>query len=73
MRKLSYSIVMSIAVIAMFASCESVKPYQRVYLNDREMKMGQRGARAFDSNVQAYRESAIGGGSKKASGGCGCN
>jgi hypothetical protein len=73
MKKLWYSIVISATLITLFTSCESVKPYQRVYLNDREMKMGQRGARALDSNIQAYRESAIGGGSKKASGGCGCN
>jgi len=55
------------------AGCEVVKPYQRVYLNDSEMKMGQPGARVFEENVQAYREGASGGGSKKTSGGCGCN
>jgi hypothetical protein len=55
------------------SACESVKPYQRVYLNDRNMKMGQAGARRAEDNVQAYREGAVGGGSKKTSGGCGCN
>lgn len=59
--------------IFIFAQCEAVKPYQRVYLNDSEMKMGQPGARAFEENMQTYREGATGGGSKKASGGCGCN
>ena len=54
-------------------SCESVKPYQRVYLNDYEMKPGQSGSRAFEDQVQAYREGASGGGSSKSSGGCGCN
>jgi hypothetical protein len=73
MKKLLYSTITLVILLTMFTGCESVKPYQRVYLNDREMKMGQRGARTFESNVQAYRESAIGGGSKKASGGCGCN
>ncbi len=73
MKKLLRSVFMSVILLIMITSCESVKPYQRVYLNDREMKMGQGGARTFEANVQAYRESAIGGGSKKASGGCGCN
>lgn len=54
-------------------SCESVKPYQRVYLNDYEMKLGQPGARSFEESVQVYREGASGGGSSKTSGGCGCN
>jgi hypothetical protein len=54
-------------------ACESVKPYQRVYLNDYEMKPGQNGSRGFEEQVQAYREGASGGGSSKSSGGCGCN
>lgn len=73
MKKLLLNVLTVVLLLIMFTGCESVKPYQRAYLNDREMKMGQRGARTFESNVQAYRESAIGGGSKKASGGCGCN
>ena len=73
MKKLLCSMITLVILLMMITGCESVKPYQRVYLNDREMKMGQRGARTFESNVQAYRESAIGGGSKKTSGGCGCN
>ena len=60
-------------LILIASACESVKPYQRVYLNDRDMKMGTSGAKRYEDNVQAYREGAIGGGSKKNSGGCGCN
>lgn len=55
------------------SACESVRPYQRVYLNDRDMKMGQLGAKMAEENMQAYREGATGGGGKKNSGGCGCN
>jgi hypothetical protein len=73
MKKLSTSIVSTLVVIVIFAQCETVKPYKRVYLNDREMGMGAGGARAFEENVHAYREGAVGGGSKKVSGGCGCN
>jgi hypothetical protein len=52
--------------------CSPVKPYQRMYVNDREMNM-QQGARKFEEQAQVYREGAAGGGSKKGSGGCGCN
>ena len=73
MNRLLVKIIFIVVTLFTFARCESVKPYQRVYLNDSEMKMGQPGARAFEENVQAYREGAGGGGSKKNSGGCGCN
>lgn len=59
--------------IVPITACESVRPYQRVYLNDSTMKMGQSGAKRSEENIQAYREGATGGGSKKNSGGCGCN
>ena len=66
-------IVMFILTGMVISGCESVKPYQRVYLNDYEMKTGQNGSRKFEEQVQAYREGASGGGSSKSSGGCGCN
>jgi hypothetical protein len=62
-----------LACIVLFASCQSVKPYQRVYLNDHFMKMEVRKAGNFGEKVHAYREGAIGGGTGKFSGGCGCN
>lgn len=55
------------------SSCQAVKPYQRVYLNDYFMKMGIRPADMFGEKVQAYREGSSGGGTGKDSGGCGCN
>ena len=60
-------------VLLIGASCQPVKPYQRVYLNDRAMQNGKQGAGFSEENVQAYREGAMGGGSSKTSGGCGCN
>ena len=59
--------------LILLTACASVRPYQRVYLNDDEMKPGQPGSRKFEEQVQAYREGASGGGSSKSSGGCGCN
>jgi len=71
--KLRILITATIVTCFILSGCESVKPYQRVYLNDYEMKPGQLGSRRFEEQVQAYREGASGGGSSKTSGGCGCN
>jgi len=54
-------------------SCQSVKPYQRQYLNDHEMQVGQKSITKQEQNAHAYREGAAGGGNGKGSGGCGCN
>jgi hypothetical protein len=70
---LKTSITLLIIVCLLTTACESVKPYQRMYVNDYEMKPGQPGSRRFEDQVQAYREGASGGGSSKSSGGCGCN
>jgi hypothetical protein len=58
---------------ALLSSCVAVKPYQRVYLNDKHMQLGKPDIAAFDESAQTYREGASGGGNGKASGGCGCN
>ena len=64
-------------IIALFCmtvySCTTVKPYQRAYLNDANMKPGQSGTEQFAESAHSYREGASGGGSGKTSGGCGCN
>ena len=65
--------VVLLFVILALSSCQSVKPYQRVYLNDYFMKMGIRPVDTFGEKVQAYREGSAGGGTGKDSGGCGCN
>ena len=54
-------------------SCQTVRPYQRVYLNDQEMRMGKRSVMSMEENAETYREGSTGGGGSKASGGCGCN
>ncbi|HEX5172245.1 MAG TPA: DUF4266 domain-containing protein [Cyclobacteriaceae bacterium] len=66
------SILVLLAMLAA-SSCQPVKPYQRSYLNDHEMQFGQQGAKILEENAQVYREGAMGGGSSKTSGGCGCN
>jgi hypothetical protein len=56
-----------------YTGCTPVKPYQRMYVNDSEMKTGAPGASKFEEQAQVYREGASGGGGRKGSGGCGCN
>ena len=61
-------------IIALFASgCATVKPYQRIYLNDENMKAGKSLIDKTDYNAESFREGASGGGVGKTSGGCGCN
>lgn len=54
-------------------SCQSVKPYQRVYLNDPEMQMGSNAGKKFEDYVETIREGATPAAGTKSSGGCGCN
>lgn len=62
-----------ITMIVLFSSCKTVKPYQRIYLNDEAMQMTKKTTEKFTSRVHTYREGASGGGRGKSSGGCGCN
>ncbi|MDZ7849016.1 MAG: DUF4266 domain-containing protein [Owenweeksia sp.] len=39
------------ALLGLLASCESVKPYQRAYLNDSNMAPGNEAYEAFESSV----------------------
>ncbi len=61
------------ALVSLATGCRAVKPYQRIYLNDYNMRLGKMDIEKMDENAQAYREGSSGGGSGKASGGCGCN
>lgn len=56
-----------------FSACTSIKPYQRAYLEDRDMSFQQNAPERFEQSVHTYREGAAGGDTGKSSGGCGCN
>lgn len=55
------------------SSCTSVKPYQKVLLNDEEMLLSARKLQYYESSFQTYREGASGAEGGKTGGGCGCN
>ena len=64
----------TVLLIAMGSqSCVSVEAYQKNYLNDIEMELGDKKVVMFETNAQAYREGASGANGGKSGGGCGCN
>lgn len=60
-------------VIASMSSCVSVASYQKMYLNDEDMKLEDAKIQAYEINVESYREGAAGINGGKIGGGCGCN
>lgn len=69
MKKIFILVIMMIG----FSSCTVVKEYEKVYLNDEEMKLTAKSLEQFDVNFQVYREAAAGANGGKTGGGCGCN
>lgn len=65
--------VFVIAIIAMFTSCNTVKEYDKQYINDPDMKLSAKQVERFETNFQVYREAAAGANGGKTGGGCGCN
>tara|TARA_B110000208_G_C11563805_1_gene356361 strand:+ start:474 stop:680 length:207 start_codon:yes stop_codon:yes gene_type:complete len=62
-----------IIVIITLSSCVSVKEYQKMYLNDKDMQLSDDKMQEFESSFISYREGASGANGGKSSGGCGCN
>ena len=56
-----------------FASCVSVKEYQKNKLNDADMTLASRKSQKTELNFQNYREGSAGANGGKTGGGCGCN
>ena len=62
-----------VALPTVLFACTNVKPYQKAYLNDAEMKLSPKKIQKTEQNFQTYREGASGGNGGKSGGGCGCN
>ena len=60
-------------LVIVFASCNSVKEYDKQYINDPDMKLSARSAERYETTFQVYREAASGANGGKTGGGCGCN
>jgi hypothetical protein len=55
------------------SGCVSVAAYQKMYLNDEDMKLANKRIEVYETNFQSYREGAGGANGGKVGGGCGCN
>jgi hypothetical protein len=62
-----------IVIVIVLHSCNSVKEYEKVNINDSEMKLGSKTAERYETTFQVYREAAAGANGGKSGGGCGCN
>lgn len=60
-------------LLLLFASCTTVKEYQKNKLNDAEMILSNRKSEKTELNFQSYREGSSGANGGKNGGGCGCN
>ena len=60
-------------VLSFLASCATVHEYQKIYINDPDMKLTANTNERFETNFQVYREGASGANGGKTGGGCGCN
>jgi hypothetical protein len=65
--------VVLVVIVIVLQSCNSVKEYQKVNINDPEMKLGSKTAERYETTFQVYREGAAGANGGKSGGGCGCN
>ena len=59
--------------IIAFSSCQVVKEYEKVYLNDPDMMLGLQTSDRYETICHSYREGASGANGGKTGGGCGCN
>ncbi|NML64149.1 DUF4266 domain-containing protein [Hymenobacter sp. RP-2-7] len=62
-----------LAAGALLPGCVSVAAYQKMYLNDEDMKLATRKVEAPEVNFESYREGGAGANGGKVGGGCGCN
>ncbi len=56
-----------------FTSCKTLKEYEKVNINDPDMKLADNSVDRFKTNFHVYREGASGASGGKTGGGCGCN
>jgi len=65
-------LLLGFAIISL-SSCVVVKEYEKVNINDPDMKLSDSSVERFKTNFQVYREASVGGNGGKTGGGCGCN
>ncbi len=66
-------VIFSLFLIFFMSSCATVAPYERQFVSDSEMQMGNDAGQEFNNYIHSIREGATPAESAKTSGGCGCN
>lgn len=66
-------ILLYFVLLAALSSCVSIKGYQKMYLNDEDMKLSPHKLEVFETSIESYREASSGANGGKTGGGCGCN
>jgi hypothetical protein len=66
-------IAIGLMLLISLSSCEVLREYEKINLNDPDMKLGARRINRFETTFHAYREAASGANGGKTGGGCGCN
>ena len=65
--------ILGVLLVFVFQSCNTVKEYEKVVINDPDMKLSARTSERYETTFQVYREAAAGANGGKSGGGCGCN
>ena len=65
--------ILGLLLVLAFQSCNTVKEYEKVAINDPDMKLSARTSERYETTFQVYREAAAGANGGKSGGGCGCN
>jgi hypothetical protein len=65
--------ILGVLLVLVFQSCNAVKEYEKVAINDPDMKLSARTSERYETTFQVYREAAAGANGGKSGGGCGCN
>jgi hypothetical protein len=65
-------LILGLLLIAL-NSCTAVKEYEKVEINDPDMKLSAKSPERYEVSFQVYREAAAGANGGKTGGGCGCN
>lgn len=66
-------IILVLVIVLVFQSCDTVREYEKVSINDPDMKLSARTSERYETAFQVYREAAAGANGGKSGGGCGCN
>jgi hypothetical protein len=66
-------VLFSFFAICLLSACMSVKEYQKMYLNDKDMVLALNKLENYETSFEAYREGASGASGGNIGGGCGCN